>query len=139
MDGTYRISWDLTDIAKGDVLPTAINVVVSVTIWAKVVRSDEDGLGDQWLALRIGPTWWCRGARREIERQEFDPISRLDRHVSTPKKRKSDFRYSLSFLLTGKGRRKGDEGKEGGACVSAWVCNPPYPGPLRPRMARHPL
>jgi len=85
MGGTHRISWDLTDIAKGDVLPAAIDVVVSVTIRAKVIHGDEDGLRDHRLALRIGPTWWCRGARGEIQRQEFDPISRLDKHVSPQK------------------------------------------------------
>jgi hypothetical protein len=83
---THRISWDLTDIAKGDVLPAAIDAVVSVTIRTKVVRSDEDGLGGHRLALRIGPTWWCGCAQGEIQRQEFDSISRLDKRVSPPKK-----------------------------------------------------
>jgi len=72
-----RISWNLTDIAKGDVLPAAIDGVVSVTIRAKFGRGDEDGLGDHRLAPRIGPTWWYGGARGEMQRQEFDPISRL--------------------------------------------------------------
>jgi hypothetical protein len=102
MGGTHRISWDLTDIAKGEVLPAVIGVV-SVTIRAKVVRSDEDGLGDHRLAPRIGPTWWCRGARGEIQRQEFDPISRLD--VSTQKNVNQTFFILFHFSLRGKGER----------------------------------
>lgn len=65
--GTNRISWDLTDIAKGDILPAAIDAV-SATIRAKVARSDEDGLGNHWLVPRIGPTWWYGRARGEIQR-----------------------------------------------------------------------
>ena len=116
----------MTDIAKGDVLPAAIDAVVSVTIRAKVIRSDEDGLGDRRITPRVGPSWWCRGARGEIEWQEFDPISRLDRHVSTPKKRKSDFRYSFPFSLRGKGEGRGT--KEGGR---AWArgCAPLHTPP----------
>jgi hypothetical protein len=79
MGGTHRISWDLADIAKGDVLPAAIGAIFSATIRAKVVRGDEDWLRDHRLAPRIGPTWWCGGARRKIHRQEFDPISGLHR------------------------------------------------------------
>ena len=86
MGRTHRISWDLADIAKGDVLPAAIDVVVSVTIRAKFVRSDEGGLEDRHLAPRIGSIWRCGCTRGEIQWQEFDPISRLDRHVSPPKK-----------------------------------------------------
>jgi hypothetical protein len=84
--GTHRISWDLTNIAKGDVLPAAIDGVVSVTIRAKFGRSDEDGLGDHRLAPRIGPTWWYGGARGEMQRQEFDPISRLETDTYHPPK-----------------------------------------------------
>lgn len=43
MGGTHRVSWYLTDIAKGDVLPAAIDVA-SAAIRAKLFRSDEDGL-----------------------------------------------------------------------------------------------
>lgn len=111
---THRISRDLTDIAKGDILPAAIDAV-SETIRAKFVHSDEDRLGYHRLAPRIGPTWWCGGARGEIQWQEFDPISGLDRCVSPQEKRKSDFRYPFPFLLTGKGRRNGEE-KRGRAC-----------------------
>src|SRR5712691_11703152 len=109
--GTHRISWDLTDVAKGDVLPAAIDVVLSATIRAKVVHGDEDGLGEHRFALCVGPTWWCGGARGEIERQEFDPISRLKRQtrISPPprEKRKSDFSLFLSFFsLRGKREKK---------------------------------
>jgi hypothetical protein len=123
--GTHRISWDLTDVAKGDVLPAAIDVVVSATIRAKVVHSDEDGLGEHRLALRIGPTWWCGGARGEIERQEFDPISRLDRQIRIPpakEKRKSGFHYSFSFSPYGE-REKKRGGR--GAGVDAHVRHAP--------------
>ena len=111
LGGTHRISWDLTDITKGDVLPAVIDVV-SATIRAKVVRSDEDGLGDHRLAPRIGPTRWRGGARGEIEWQEFDAITRLE----SPKKRKSDFSSSSFFFLSLYGERKKKKGR-GRACA----------------------
>jgi hypothetical protein len=52
--GTHRIGWDLTDIAKGEVLPAVIDVI-SATIRAEIVRGDEDRLGDHQLAPRVGP------------------------------------------------------------------------------------
>jgi hypothetical protein len=131
MGGTHRISWYLTDIAKGDVLPAVIDAV-SATIRAKLVHSDEDGLGDHRLPPCIGPTWRYGGARGEINWQEFDPISRL--HVSPPpKKRKSD---SFPFLLTGKREKEEEEGRKGWTGVRA--CNHPCTPPPA-RMARHPL
>ena len=120
MDGTHRISWDLADVTKSDVLPAVIDVV-SATIRAKVGRGDEDGLGNHRLALRIGSTWWCGGTRGEIQGQEFDPISRLDRrtriHPPTKEKEKNVnqtffvlFFFFPFLLFTGKGRRKGEKG-----------------------------
>ncbi len=79
---THRTSRDLTDIAKSYVLPAVVDAV-SATIGTKFVRSDKDGLGDRRLALRIWPTWRCGGAQREIQGQEFDTISRLDRQTRT--------------------------------------------------------
>ena len=134
--GTHRISWDLTDITKGDVLPAVIDDV-SATIRAKVVRSDEDGLGDHRLAPRIRPTRWRRGARGEIERQEFDAITRLE----SPKKRKSDFSSSSFFFFFPFSLRGKEEEREG-ACMRVLYNKrshtTPPPPPLA-RMARHPL
>jgi hypothetical protein len=81
VEGTHRIGRDLAHVAKGDVLPA----VISVTIGPKVVRGDEDGLGDRRLVFRVRPTWRGGSTQWEIQGQKLDAISSL--HRTKPKSR----------------------------------------------------
>jgi hypothetical protein len=67
VDKTHRISWNLANKVKGDVLAAAISRSAPAMARPKVLRGDKDGLGDHQLVPRGWTTLWGGCAHGEIE------------------------------------------------------------------------